>query len=105
LGFGQIYEAYPDDTDDYYYFELSAQAQVSVSVTDYTPLSGNNNTIALYGPSVGDQLGERIDYYRTPGHSSMSLGPHLLDPGTYYVRVYTNRGHSTTQLYHLTVTY
>jgi hypothetical protein len=105
LASGQTYEAYPDDTEDYYYFELPAQAQVSVSVTDYAPLSGNDNTIALYGPPVGDKLGELIGYYKTPGHSSMALGPHLLGPGTYYVRVYTNRGHSATKLYRLTVTY
>lgn len=102
---GQTYLAYPDDTEDYYYFELPVPWAVTVSVEDYAPTS-TNGTVALYGPVVGDEEGERIDYYGPPGHSSMSLGPHLLGPGKYYIRVRTVEGHySTTQLYSLIVNY
>jgi len=101
---GRAYLAYPDDVEDYYYFVLSAPATVNVSVTDFAPTS-SNGTVMLYGPAVGDEQGNLIDYYGPRDHSSMSLGPHSLGPGKYYVRVYTAKGHSTTQLYHLTVTY
>jgi hypothetical protein len=101
---GQAYLAYPNDTEDYYYFELSAPATVNVSVTGFAPTS-TNGTVVLYGPAVGDERGPQIDYYGPDGHSSMSLGPHSLGAGKYYVRVYTANGHSTTQLYSLTVTY
>jgi ligand-binding sensor domain-containing protein len=101
---GQTYLAYPDDTEDYYYFVLSAPATVGVSVEDYAPTS-SNGTVVLYGPVVGDEMGDLIDYYGPRGHSSMYLGPHSLGPGKYYVRVYTDQSHSTTQLYSLTVTY
>jgi len=104
LASGRAYQAYPDDTEDYYYFALSAPATVNVSVTNYVPTS-SNGTVALYGPVVGNERGPRIGYYGPPGHSSMSLGPHSLGPGKYYVRVYTTQSYSTAQPYHLTVTY
>ena len=101
---GKAYLAYPDDVEDYYYFMLSATATVNVSVTDFAPTS-SNGTVMLYGPAVGSERGNLIDYYGPPGDSSMPLGPHSLGPGKYYVRVNTAKGHSTTQLYRLTVTY
>jgi len=101
---GRTYLAYPDDTEDYYYFVLSASATVNVSVTDFAPTS-SNGTVMLYGPAVGSERGNLIEYYGPPGQSSMSLGPHSLGPGKYYVRVNTAKDYSTTQLYHLTVTY
>jgi ligand-binding sensor domain-containing protein len=99
---GQTYLAYPDDTEDYYYFVLSAPATCNVSVENYAPTS-SNGTVALYGPVVGDEMGDLIDYYGPPDHSSMYLGPHSLGPGKYYVRVYTAQDHSSTQLYRLKV--
>jgi hypothetical protein len=104
LSSGQTNQAYPNDTEDYYYFQLSAPATVSVNVENFVPTS-SNGTVALYGPVTGNELGEQIAYYGTPGHSSMSLGPHPLGPGKYYVRVYTANGFSTTQPYALRITY
>jgi len=101
---GRDYLGYPDDTDDYYYFVLSARATVTVSVTDFAPTSTDGDLI-LYGPAVGNERGNLIEHYGIDGHSSMSLHPHLLEPGKYCVRVYTAKGYSTTQHYHLTVTY
>jgi len=101
---GKAYLAYPDDVEDYYYFVLSAPATVNVSVTDFAPTS-SNGTVMLYGPATGSERGNLIGYYGPGGDSSMSLGPHSLEPGKYYARVYTTQGHSTVQPYHLTVTY
>jgi uncharacterized repeat protein (TIGR01451 family) len=104
LASGGIYRAYPDDTEDYYYFTLRALAWVKVSVTDYAPTS-TWGTVMLYGPAVGE-LGDRIAFFGPPGQSSMVLGPHLLGAGRYHIRVRTVEGHySTTQPYTLTVTY
>jgi len=89
---GRTYLAYPDDVEDYYYFVLSAPATVNVSVTDFAPTS-SNGTVMLYGPATGSERGNRIDYYGPPGDSSMSLGPHSLGPGKYYVRVNTAKGY------------
>jgi len=100
----RTYLAYPNDTDDYYYLVLTTSATVTVSVTDFAPTS-TNGTVMLYGPVVGDEQGNLIDYYGPRDHSSMSLGPHSLGPGKYYVRVRTAQSYSTTQLYRLAVTY
>jgi len=104
LASGKVYLAYPDDVEDYYYFVLSAPATVNVSVTDFAPTS-SNGTVMLYGPVVGDELGNLIGYYGPRDQSSMSLGPYSLGSDKYYVRVRTAQGYSTTQLYRLTVTY
>jgi hypothetical protein len=105
LDSGHTYEAYPDDTEDYYYFELSAPATVSASVEDFAPISSNGDLL-LYGPASGDGRGVLQGQFGKPGHSSMSIGPCPLGPGKYYIRVYTVSGHySTTELYSLTVTY
>jgi len=101
---GATYLAYPDDIEDYYYFVLSESVTVTISVTDFAPTSTDGDLL-LYGPAVGNERGNLIKQYGKKGHSSMSLGPHSLGPGKYYVRVYTAQGYSTTQLYRLTVTY
>ncbi len=74
-------------------------------MTNYAPTSGDVNTLALYGPSEGHELGPTVDYYKPLYHTSMVLGPRSLGPGRYYVLVYTVKGQSKTQLYRLTVTY
>jgi parallel beta-helix repeat protein len=104
LASGQIYWAYPDDANDYYYFELSAPATVNVSVTDFAPTSIWGDLL-LYGPAMGDECGGLIGQWGKPGYSAMSLGPYSLGAGKYHVRVYTVNNHSTTQLYSLMVTY
>jgi basic membrane protein A len=101
---GETYRGYPNDEDDYFFFELSSQATVEVLVEQFAPTS-SNGTVSLYGPASGGERGELIDYYGEPGDASMALGPHTLGPGTYYVRIYTAEDHSTSQAYRLTVTY
>ncbi len=101
---GQTYWAYPNDTEDYYYFELTTTATVNVSVADFAPTSTWGDLL-LYGPATGDGCGELIGQWGKPGYSSMSLGPYSLEAGKYHVRVYTADNYSTTQLYSLIVTY
>jgi hypothetical protein len=105
LDSGQTYLAYPNDANDYYLLDLSAPVTVSVSVEDFAPTSSYGDLL-LYGPASGDDCGNLKAQFGKPGHSSMSVGPHLLGAGKYFVRVYTVSGHySETQLYRLTVTY
>ena len=92
--------------EDYYYFELASETTVIASVTDYAPTS-TYGTLMLYGPDEGDPenpRGDLIDWYSHDGESIMTVGPHNLAPGKYYVRVCTRTGYFTTQLYTLTVT-
>jgi uncharacterized repeat protein (TIGR01451 family) len=103
LASGQSYLAYPDDTQDYYYFELSASTMVSVSVGNFAPTSSNGDLV-LYGPANSDDCGLYIAHFGKPGHSSMHL-ERPLGPGKYHIQVYTAKKHSTTELYSLTVTY
>jgi uncharacterized repeat protein (TIGR01451 family) len=103
---GQTYLAYPDDEDDYYYFELSSAATVNIRVENFAPTSTYGDLL-LYGPATGDDRGPRITYYGQPGHSSMVLEPQSLEPGKYYIRVYVadSSHYSTSRLYTLTVSH
>jgi hypothetical protein len=102
---GETYRGYPNDKDDYFFFELSGQTTVDVLVEDFAPTSSYGQLV-LYGPAPEGQRGPLIANFGDPGHSSMALGPYSLGPGRYYIRVYTNEGHhSTSQPYRLTVTY
>jgi hypothetical protein len=103
LEFGAASEAYPDDMEDFYHFDLSLPASVSVNVSDFAPTS-SNGSVMLYGPSDGDDTGPEIDSYTQSEHSSMRLGPHGLGPGKYFVRVYTAADYSSDDLYSLAVT-
>ena len=89
---GHAYQSLPNDTDDYFFFELTSPAEVNVNVTNYAPTS-SFGTVLLYGPATGGELGDLVDYYGLSGRSDMSLGPHTLDAGKYYVRVNTVEGH------------
>lgn len=100
----KTYRGYPNDQDDYFYFELSASATVNVLVEDFAPTSSYGDLL-LYGPAPDDQRGPFIAHFGEREEPSMSLGPHTLGPGKYYVRVYTAGDRSTTQAYRLTVTY
>jgi ligand-binding sensor domain-containing protein len=104
LASGQVYLAYPDDTDDYYHFVLSAPTTVDIRVEDFAPTSTYGDLV-LYGPACSDERGEMIYHFGLRGYTTMLLGPHSLGPGKYYVRMYTAEQYSTDQLYRLTVTY
>jgi len=99
LAFGAEYQAYPDDDTDYYYFDLSATQNVTVQVKNYQA----TGDLILYKHREGNDP-EKIKNWGKGG-STMTIGPLSLQPGKYYVRVYTTGGHNTTSLYTLTVTY
>jgi hypothetical protein len=100
LGRGVQYRAYPDDRDDYYFFELPSAAAVSVNVTNFAPTSTYGDLI-LY-----NEQEEYVTQYGTPGKDFLLIDSYLLQPGKYYVRIYTVLGHySTSQLYTLTLTW
>lgn len=97
---GKTYSAFPEDQYDYYYFDLASQANVTVNVENFLPLS-NNGTVALYREDHS-----RIDYFGYLNFEDMVLGPHTLDAGKYYVLVYTAPDHYTRDgLYLLRVTW
>lgn len=104
LAVNMAYQAYPEDEDDYYYFNLSAPITVSIHINHFAP-SSSNGDLVLYGPADGNQCGPRIAHFGKPGYSSMSLGPRSLAPGKYHIRVYTAQGFSTSVRYSLIVTY
>lgn len=95
---GVQYRAYPDDRDDYYYFELPSAATVTIYVADFAPTSTSGDLI-LY-----DEGEQYIDQHGDPGKDFLAID-RWLEPGKYYVRVYTAEDYSTSQLYTLTVTW
>jgi hypothetical protein len=100
LASGLDYLAYPDDTNDYYFFTLTSQQTVDILVSDYVPTS-NNGDLLIYdevNPSPIEQFGQ-------PGYTEMSIEDLVLPAGKYYVRIYTSSGFSDSSLYTLRVTY
>lgn len=90
---GQAVQASPNHTDDYYHFRLEERSTVTVTVEDYAPTS-TSGTVALYGTAFDKRPEPLITYFGEGGQDSMSLGPCSLEPGKYYVRVYTADNHS-----------
>ena len=91
---GVAYRAYPDDMEDWYYFNLTGQASVTVRVTDFT---GGGGRLMVYRE---DDITNPIGYWGAGG-PTMTVGPLSLSAGKYYVRVYTGGATNTTQLYTL----
>jgi len=98
LAFGAEYRAYPDDDTDYYYFDLSATGNVTIRVENYQAIGD----LILYRHRAGDEPEYVANWGK--GGSTMTVGPLSLQPGKYYVRVYTAGGHNTASLYILTMT-
>ena len=90
------YLAYPNDTEDYYYFTLTSAKTVDIVVSNFVPTGGD---LLLYNEAHG-----LIDYvgYAAP---TMRLDDQALSAGKYYVRVRATAGLSTSKLYTLRVTY
>ncbi|UCC61552.1 MAG: hypothetical protein JSV36_12165 [Anaerolineae bacterium] len=98
LCFSTQYQAYPDDSTDYYYFELGTTQHVTIRVQNYQA----TGDLILYRHREGDEP-EFVAQWGAGG-STMTIA-RSLGAGRYYVRVYTTGGHSTTHLYTLTVSY
>jgi hypothetical protein len=101
---GQTYQSFiwnAEDTSDYYYFVPISTQQVRIVLTNIP--AGNDYDLYVYH-LVGGQ------YPLLWWSNGTGSGPEYLDfvptPGTkYFVRVYPFKGYSSTQPYHLTVTY
>jgi hypothetical protein len=97
LVFGPPYRAYPDDEEDYYFFDLSSASAVTVRVEGYQ--AEGQLLLYRYHESGDFTLIGRDG----PGVSTMIIED-TLAAGRYYVRVYTSEDHSDSALYTLTVT-
>ena len=94
---GVAYRAYPDDTEDWYYFILSTTSSITVRVENF---SANGDLLIYKDPNIS----EPVDQWGQGG-STMTVGPLSLDAGKYYIRVYAASGYNTTTLYTLKMTY
>lgn len=94
---GAAYSAYPEDSTDYYYFDVGTATTATVALSDYQA-SGD---LILYRHRTGDEPQYLANWGL--GGSTMTL-THALQPGKYYIRVYTTAGHNSTTLYTLAVT-
>ena len=93
---GVPYRAYPNDQDDYYFFELTSAQSVLVWLTNYQA----TGDLLLYRRTPnGDR--ELVGHWGMGG-SEMEIS-RTLQAGTYYVRVYTARYHTDLYLYTLQV--
>jgi hypothetical protein len=97
LAFGPPYRAYPDDQEDYYFFDLSSASSVTVRAEGYQA----EGQLLLY------RYHESGDFtligQDARGLSTMIIED-ALEAGQYYVRVYTSGDRSNSALYTLTVT-
>lgn len=94
---GVAQPSYPDDTEDWFYVEAATAGNLTAVVTNYSA-EGN---LLVY--AEGDYAYPIAQWGQ--GGSTMTAGPVGVDPGRYYVRVYTAGDFGTTQLYELVVTY
>lgn len=90
------YRAYPDDTEDYYYFNLASTKDITVEVTGFT---GGQGKLMVYAAS--DTRNPVSGGYDASGGSTMRVTPSALSPGKYYIRVRTEGSTNTDALYSL----
>jgi hypothetical protein len=107
LNFGQTYESYPDDTDDWYYVLLTQTASLHVLVTNYSPnqVEKGSGQLAVYDSereSIGND-GHGLPQMEIPNAGNPNALKNL-PPGLYYIRVYTIKNLSKEIPYYLTVT-
>ena len=90
--FNRNYQGFPNDTEEYYHFQLNSPGQVRVVLTGIT---GRDPQLHLY--------------YNTPNNRVGYAGgaPYQItyngQPGTYWVRVYVADSFNSTNLYTLRV--
>lgn len=94
LACGTSHQDYPEDTNDWYRFELNSPKTVTVQVQNYQA----NGDLLLY-----DDAGHLIAQWGQGG-STMALRDQPLAAGRFYLRVYTASGYNTAHLYTLSLT-
>jgi len=92
------YDAYPEDTTDYYYFELSESGSVTVRVTNYQAdgqlLLRDSNVVQI-----------DVDYEPAGGDGVLEVAAAGLAAGKYYIQIYTTPTYENPNaLYSLTLT-
>ena len=97
LVFGKEYQAYPYDSTDYFYFELSTNSSVTILLQNYQA----TGDLILYKHREGDEP-EFVEG-KHHGRPTMQIGPRTLQAGKYYIRVYTTADYNRTSLYTLKV--
>jgi sugar lactone lactonase YvrE len=100
IGPSVIYQAYPDDTEDWYFFNLPGARDVTVEVSDFT---GGDGRLMVYAAEDTDITVPDGD--DSSGGPTMTVTPSDLPSGKYYIRVYTGGSTNVTTLYNLTVSY
>lgn len=95
-----VYYAYPDDQEDWYYFNLPTVGTITVRVEQF---SGGGGRLMVY--TENDTTTPVPGGYWSTGGATMSVMPNLSSPGKYYIRVYTGSDTNTSTLYRLSVTY
>jgi hypothetical protein len=117
LNFGRVYQAYPDDQDDWYYVFLDQTSFLDVQVENYVALG----QLVVYEPDPGNDPPRRVIANDGRGLPTMALPnedfaealTHLpeaepgtgLPPGRYYIRIYSSGDFSSEQLYRLITAY
>ena len=88
----RTYQGFPNDLSDYFYFDLPAEQQLHITLTDIT---GEDPQLQLFHNSSGNRVAFDQDF------------PYALDysasPGRYYVRVVVVGDNNTTAAYNLRV--
>lgn len=89
----------PEDTEDYYWFEMSSPHIVEIRLSQIP--SGHNYNLYLY-----DSTGVGLLYYSgNPDNREERIVTGILPSGRYYIRVHAVQGYSSTQPYLLRVEY
>ncbi len=101
LSSGETYYGRPDryetDPNDYYLFRTTSAGQITMELTGYT---GKGGWLLMYYEQV-DARSEASMLIKSDGTATLIYNG---DPGTYYVRIYTESGFNDTP-YALTVTF
>lgn len=93
LRLGQEYQGYPDDSKDFFSFDLTTPMNVNVNVNNHT---GNGVQLQLFYQTIDNRVAWD---YTLPYSISLSNA----QPGRYYLYIYTQSGFNTNTPYSLWV--
>ncbi|MGB0384240.1 MAG: hypothetical protein ACPGWR_05380 [Ardenticatenaceae bacterium] len=108
LVFGQIYEAYPEDQNDWYYIILDETTSLELIVKNYTPAPGGQLIVYQEYFDTHNQPQRRLIAHDGRQQPNMQIPNELnpnalkeLPPGKYLIRIYTVANQSSDTLYQL----